>query len=172
MLSVFMMQTLQKRNIKATAVALEAAWITGFNEKTVWYYSEEFIENKGKLLRSRNVASTRGFASSMMRICNCLLPCGEGEGCSGPSMRVRAFYQWVNGSLLPFSNLPLFFPPSITFITATRWLHRLGYRPKSHKKGTYVNGHERQDGIDYCSKYRILSNSMTHITFITSKVIK
>ena len=34
-LSVLLSQTLQKRfNIKATAAALESAWITGFNEKT------------------------------------------------------------------------------------------------------------------------------------------
>lgn len=60
---------------------------------------------------------------------------------SGPNMTARSFCQWDNETLLPSSNLPAFFPRSITVITATRWLHRLGYRPKSHKKGTYVDGH-------------------------------
>ena len=39
MLAVMLMETLQKRtNIKSTAAALEAAWITGFNEKTIRGY--------------------------------------------------------------------------------------------------------------------------------------
>ena len=49
MLAVLLTETLQKRfNIKSTAAALEAAWVTGFNEKTVHYYRKEFMQNKGK----------------------------------------------------------------------------------------------------------------------------
>lgn len=49
MLAVMLMETVQKRfNIKSTAAALEAAWITGFNEKTVRKYRKEFFENRGK----------------------------------------------------------------------------------------------------------------------------
>ena len=53
----------------------------------------------------------------------------------------------------PSSNLPPFPPRSIRVITATRWLHRLGYRPQSHRKGIYIDGHERQDVVDYRKKY-------------------
>ena len=43
-----LMETLQKRtNIKSIAAALEAAWITGFNEKTIRGYRKEFFENHG-----------------------------------------------------------------------------------------------------------------------------
>ena len=36
MLAVLIMETIQKRTpLKSTAAALEAAWITGFNEKTI-----------------------------------------------------------------------------------------------------------------------------------------
>lgn len=67
MLSVLLTNTLQKRfNIKATAAALESAWITGFNEKTVRYYCKEFMENKGDLGR-RGMGNTRSCASSMMK---------------------------------------------------------------------------------------------------------
>ena len=47
-LAVMLMETLQKRmNIKSTAAALEAAWVTGFNEKTIRGYRKEFFENHG-----------------------------------------------------------------------------------------------------------------------------
>ena len=36
-----------KENIKSTAAALEAALITGFNEKTICGYRKEFFENHG-----------------------------------------------------------------------------------------------------------------------------
>ena len=49
MLSVMLMETLQKRfKIGSTAAALEAAWMTGFNKKTVRGYKKEFFENHGK----------------------------------------------------------------------------------------------------------------------------
>ena len=49
MLSVLLMETVQKRfNIKSGAAALEAAWMTGFNEKTVHNYRKQFFENRGK----------------------------------------------------------------------------------------------------------------------------
>lgn len=36
-------------------------------------------------------------------------------------------------------------PASVCLRTIQRWLHRLGYEPHSHKKGVYVDGHERPD---------------------------
>ena len=30
-----------------------------------------------------------------------------------------------------------------------RWLHHLGFKPVSHKKGVYINGHEREDVIKH-----------------------
>ena len=50
MLAVMLMETLQKRfKIGSTAAALEAAWMTGFNEKMVRGYRKEFFERRGKL---------------------------------------------------------------------------------------------------------------------------
>ena len=37
--------------------------------------------------------------------------------------------------------------------TATRWLHCLGFRPTSHKKGAYVDGHERDDVVAHRKKF-------------------
>ena len=42
------METLQKCfKIGSTAAALEVAWMTGFNEKTVRGYRKEFFEHQG-----------------------------------------------------------------------------------------------------------------------------
>ena len=49
--------------------------------------------------------------------------------------------------LLPSHVLPPHFPRTISVRTANRWLHNLGFTPKSHKKGLYVDGHEREDVV-------------------------
>ena len=68
-------------------------------------------------------------------------------------MTAQSFCQWVNDHLLPSQNLPPELPRSISVRTATRWLRRLGFRPQSHKKGTYVDGRERADVVASRSKY-------------------
>lgn len=142
-------------SIKATAAVLEAAWITGFNEKNIRYYRKEFMVNKGKFKEEKRGKHKRVclfndedllLQASMWVIENVVSK-------GGPNMTARAFCQWVNDTILPSRNFPPFFPRSISVITATRWLHHLGYRLKSHKKGTYVDGHEREDVVEYRSKY-------------------
>ena len=49
MLVVMLMETVQERfNVKSTTAALEAAWITGFDEKIMRNYRKKFFENRGK----------------------------------------------------------------------------------------------------------------------------
>ena len=62
-------------------------------------------------------------------------------------MTASSFCEWVNNELLPASTLPPHFPRSIFVRTATRWLHRLEFRPTSHKMGVHVDGHERDDVV-------------------------
>ena len=62
-------------------------------------------------------------------------------------MTATSFCQWVNNDLLPSYHLPPNLPRTISLCTATRWLHKLGFRPQSHKKGAYVDGHERGDVV-------------------------
>ena len=64
-----------------------------------------------------------------------------------PNMTAQSFCDWINSDLLVSSHLPLFFPREISLRTATRWLHHLGFKPVSHKKGVYIDGHEREDVI-------------------------
>ena len=53
----------------------------------------------------------------------------------------------MNNELLPSHNLAPNLPRTISVRTANRWLHRMGLTPQSHKKGSYVDGHERENII-------------------------
>lgn len=39
---------------------------------------------------------------------------------------------------------------TISLATARRWLEKMGYCWKCNLKGQYVDGHKRQDVVDYC----------------------
>ena len=52
------------------------------------------------------------------------------------------------------SHLPPFFPGEVSLRTSVRWLHHLGFRPVSHKKGVYIDGHEREDAV--CHRTKLL----------------
>jgi len=57
----------------------------------------------------------------------------------------RQLYQHINTVILPD------IAPSkrICLSTATNWLDHLGYSRSTYKKGVYIDGHKRQDNIDY-----------------------
>lgn len=59
----------------------------------------------------------------------------------------------MNTELLPSASVPPGCPRQIKKCTATRWLHDLGFRPQSHKKGIYIDGHERADVTEYRNLY-------------------
>lgn len=44
-------------------------------------------------------------------------------------------------------------PPGIRSRTARRWLSRLGYKWQDVKKGVFLDGHEREDVIEYRRKF-------------------
>ena len=138
------METLQKRfNIKSTAAALETAWITGFNEKTIRGYRKDFFENCGSFKEEARGKYKRFclFNEETLRLR------------LQAALVAREFCQWINNELLPSSNLPPNLPRTITVRTATRWLHRLGFRPTSHKNGAYVDGHECDDVVAHRKKF-------------------
>ena len=70
-----------------------------------------------------------------------------------PNLVAPEFCQWVNNELLPSSDLPPNLPRSIGVRTATRWLRRLRFHPTSHKKGAYVDGHERGDVVAHRKEF-------------------
>ena len=69
-------------------------------------------------------------------------------------MTATDFCTWVNHTLLPkVSDHHPSVPSKVSVQTAVRWLHSLGFEKLSSKKGIYINGHERQDVVDYRKLY-------------------
>ena len=66
-----------------------------------------------------------------------------------PNMMAQSFCDWVNSDLLVASHLPPFFPKEISLRMSIRWLYHLGFKPVSHKKGVYINGHKCEDVIKH-----------------------
>ena len=156
MLAVMLMETLQKRTaLKSTAAALEAAWITGFNEKTIRGYRKEFFENGGRFKDEARGKYQRAclFNEESLRLQAAMWVRENAVRKGAPNLVAREFCQWVNNELLPSSDLPPNLPRSIGVRTATRWLRRLGFRPTSHKKGAYVDGHERDDVVAHRKEF-------------------
>ena len=49
--------------------------------------------------------------------------------------------------------LPSNLPRSISVRTANHWLHHLAFTPHSHKKGLYMDGHERDNVVKSREEY-------------------
>ena len=70
-----------------------------------------------------------------------------------PNMNLRSFTSWVNECLLPFQSLEPGYPRQVSIETARKWLHHLGFSIICPKKGTYVDGHERDDVVQYRNQF-------------------
>ena len=70
-----------------------------------------------------------------------------------PNLTVGSFCQWVNEDLLPNETLEPGFPRKISVETARKWMHEMGFMVLTSKKGTFVDGHEREDVVDYRNKF-------------------
>ena len=68
-----------------------------------------------------------------------------------PNMTVTEFCKWINNDLLPNSTLEPGYPRNISLETARRWLHQLGFQFITPRKGIFVDGHERDDVVEYRS---------------------
>ena len=147
--------------------AKEAASFTELNEKTVRKYKKTFFENKGKFEETKqgkyrrkcliNDESLRLEASMFVR---------ENSYKKGAAnLTAKSFCEWVNSDLLPNNPLAANLPRNISVSTATRWLHRLGFRQRSHKKGSYVDGHEREDVVKHRDEFlrEITELKQTHL---------
>ena len=92
--SVLVIETLQKHfHIKATAVALEATCITGFNDKSIRYFNKEFMENEDE-------RRAKGFASNI----DCKHLCGCGNMQSTKVVLTRLHNYSANGWSIAFCH--------------------------------------------------------------------
>ncbi len=65
------------------------------------------------------------------------------------NLTIAKFCEWVNEDLLPNETLEPGFPRKISVETARKWMHELGFEVVAKKKGTFVDGHERDDVVKY-----------------------
>ena len=70
-----------------------------------------------------------------------------------PNLTARQFCDWVNEILLPNDTLEPGFPRNTSIETGRKWMHELGFEVVSKKKGTFVDGHERNDVVEYRTKF-------------------
>ncbi len=70
-----------------------------------------------------------------------------------PNMTAVSFCHWVNGHLLATQVLEPGYPRKVSLETAHKWLMELGFTVLEHKKGTYVDGHERSDMVEYRQRF-------------------
>lgn len=68
---------------------------------------------------------------------------------NGNKVTPREYKKFINKDLLS----GIAHNKSISYQTARIWLHKLGLKPQSHKKGIYYDGHEREDVIRYREKF-------------------
>ena len=64
-------------------------------------------------------------------------------------MTATVFCEWVNNDLLPNSTLEPGYPQNISLETARKWLHQLSFEFITPQKGIFVDGHERDDVVEY-----------------------
>ena len=70
-----------------------------------------------------------------------------------PNLTIQKFCDWVNEDLLPNETLEPGFPRRISMESGRKWMHELGFEVVSKKKGTFVDGHEREDIVEYRIKF-------------------
>ena len=80
-----------------------------------------------------------------------------------PNMTATSFCRWVNLELFPSQVLDPGYPRRISVETARKWLHHLDFHVLDQKKGVYIDGHERDDVVDYRKKFL---RKMTAIGFL------
>jgi len=151
MIAIIMVDVLRIRfQLTDVAAATEASLIAGFNEKTIRKWHHEFYDGNGNLPESESGKHNRPY---VLNDENCrkkaLSWLHSNAYKKEKSLTADIFTAWINTDLLPGADLPPGFPKSITPHTARRWLHSLGFSPTPYKKGTYYNGHERDDVKEY-----------------------
>ena len=69
------------------------------------------------------------------------------------NLTTMSFCQWVNEQLLFNETLEPGYPRKISVETARNWLHAHGFEVLMAKKGSFVDGHEREDVVKYRKEF-------------------
>lgn len=65
------------------------------------------------------------------------------------NLTAGSFCSWIDEELLPNETLEPGFPMKVSVETARIWMHEMGFMVLVTKKGTFVDGHERDDVVQY-----------------------
>ena len=137
--------------LTTVAAAKESGMLFDVNEKTVRNWRNEFYNNNGSFHESKRGKHIRPFVlddeECRSKAAQWVRSNASVKG--KPNMTALKFCNWVNTDLLPHTDLPPILSQSIKEGTAVKWLHELGFRSQKHKKGIYIDGHERQDVVEY-----------------------
>ena len=146
--------TLQRERfgLLKTAAAKEVGLLLGVNEKTIRKWKAEFYLKGGAFSETSQGKYSRYVVVDDEEYKDTALKwIRENATVKGkPNLTAAGFCEWLNTELLPLvvKHHPEA-PKKVSTTTATRWLHKLGFSPSSTKKGVYIDGHERQDVVDY-----------------------
>ena len=145
-------QLVRQLNLGETQAAELAGLMIDKSDRTLREWRSQFFENggeipegkQGKYQRSGVLWSNEDLNRKATRYIR------ENANVKGqPNLTVGKFCQWVNDDLLPNTTLEPGFPRKIAVETARKWMHELGFSVVTKKKGTFVDGHERDDVVEY-----------------------
>ena len=151
-LAVFLCFQLAKHfKLGETKAAELSALMTGKSDKTVREWRKYFCDNgqipeckQGHYQRSGVVSHNEDLNRKATKYIR-----KNADVKGQPNLTVGMFCQWVNEDLLPNTALEPGFLRKISLETGRKWMHELGFEVVTKKKGTFSDGHEREDVVQY-----------------------
>ena len=150
-------------NMTTVGAANEVGLLLDYSEKTIRTWHQDYYRNQGHFTESRQGNNACQFIlddKDLQHKATQWVPAiSTVKGT--PNMTGAKFCTWVNTHLLPEAECPQQIQPR----TAIKWLHHLGFRPQSHKKSVYINGHKPDDVVEYRKLYlrKLEILSSTHL---------
>ena len=143
-------------NIGNTKAAELASAMMNKSDKTIREWRAHFFANEGEIPESSQGTYQRSGIMWSREDLNKKTTkyIRENADVKGrPNLTARQFCNWVNKVLLPNETLEPGFPRNTSIETGRKWMHELGFEVLSKKKGTFVDGHERNDVVEYRTKF-------------------
>ncbi len=149
-------QLLSLLNVSKYRAAELAGILVGKSVNAIITWQDAFFENGGTVVDHKQGHYQR---SGVLWNCESLSRKAtqhirENASVKGSSnLTSHSFCEWVNEELLPNETLEPGFPRKISVETARKWMHEMGFEVQAAKKGSYVDGHERDDVVEYRKKF-------------------
>lgn len=156
-------------SVPYTQAAEIAASMVNKSDRTVRQWQTDLINNdvvipetkQGRYVRSEVLWDSEEMNKKAFEYV-CANQCVKGQ----PNLTTISFCKWINKRLLPSSTLEPEYPRCISVETARKWLHQLGFAIVTPRKGIFIDGHERQDVVEYRALFlgRMIKIGFIHST--------